>query len=99
MNENQISNIQIIEKEDIPNLKFPSEHISSSEEEKQTLQQQLQRATTLVNLSKHKVSIVFSDSEGVKKVITTIWAITEKMVILKKSTSIPIHRIHSVELL
>ncbi len=99
MNNNETKSIQVIEKETIPNLKFPTEQISSSVEEKLALQKELQRATTLGNLSKHKVSIVFSDIDGPKKVVTTIWAITEKMVILKKSMAIPIHRIHSVQLL
>lgn len=56
----------------------------------------LHHATSLGNLDQHKVNILFEDNEGVKRVNTTIWALTGNRIILKNNRSIPINRIHSV---
>jgi hypothetical protein len=98
MNAINTYDVPIIEKELISQMKFPKDQVNISSEESSILQRELHKATTLGNLSKHKVTIVFSDEEAPKKVTTTIWAITEKNVILKQSISIPIHRIHAVQL-
>ena len=51
----------------------------------------------LGNSKKFKVHIIFEDKEGLKKVETTIWGVTEKNIILKRGTLIPIHRIHEIK--
>jgi hypothetical protein len=50
----------------------------------------------LGNIEHEKVHILFADNEGLKRVNTTIWGVTEDYVILKTSTIIPMERIVSV---
>lgn len=86
----------LIEKEQIVELKFPKTEVLNDEESKRERSRKIHRATSLGNLEKHKVMIVFSDTQGVKKVSTTIWAQTEKKIILKGGNSIPVHCIWDV---
>lgn len=93
------TNISVVEKEAVTDMSFPSESVVTDVSKMDQLMKELHRATSLGNLSKHKVNIIFEDNSGVKKVNTTIWAITEKSVLLKKGVFLPIHRIHNVDLL
>lgn len=86
----------LIEKEEVAQLKFPSDEVLTDEESKHVRAQRIHRATSLGNLEKYKVSIVFEDTTGLKKISTTIWAQTEKKIILKGGNSIPVHRIWDV---
>lgn len=86
----------VIEKEDIEGLIFPVGEVLMTPTERQALSSQLERASALGNLDKHKVHIRFEDAEGIKTVHTTIWAVTERSVLLKAGRSIPKHRIHSI---
>lgn len=88
--------INDIEKESIEGLRFPNEELHLNGETRAQLRQELDRASTLGNIKKHKVRILFEDLEGKKSVITTIWGVTGKTVILKGGRSIPVHRIHSI---
>ena len=58
----------------------------------------LDRALTLGNLEHSKIKIYFADDESNKVVETTVWAVTDKRVILKQGVGIPIARILSVTL-
>jgi len=87
-----------IEKEKMIGLWFPEWEVLQTESKRRERAEALHRATHLGNLEKQKVHIYFEDEGGIKKVHTTIWAITERKIILKAGLSIPIHRIHSVEL-
>lgn len=89
----------LIQKEDVVNLKFPNEEVLTTEEEKVALRKKLEQATTLGNGDHGKIKIFFKDSEGTKKVETTIWATGEKNIVLKQGITIPIKRIIGVELL
>ena len=51
----------------------------------------------LGNSLKRKVKIIFKDIVGLKEVETTIWGFTDKNVILKKTTIIPIRCIQEVK--
>ena len=84
-----IQNIQIIEKEQIQFLKFPKEDVLKAAEEKQNRSVDLGRALYLGNLEQEKVRITFQDDSGLKRVETTIWGVTDKSVILKRSSIIP----------
>jgi len=90
------SNIQTIEKEQIKYLTFPKEDVLSNKSEKINRFVELHRALYLGNIEREKVKIVFSDDTNLKRVETTIWAVTDKAVILKKSTIIPLARVVSV---
>jgi len=89
--------VQLIEKEQVGNLKFPDTDVLTTADEKQQLQKTLDKALALGNLDKVKVQIIFEDKEGLKRVDTTVWGITEKNILLKGDRRIPIKRIHSIE--
>ena len=89
-------NVQIVKKEEIKFLKFPKEDVLNNKNEKINRFVELHRALYLGNLEHEKVRITFSDDKSLKRVDTTIWGVTDKAVILKKSTIIPLERIISV---
>jgi uncharacterized protein (UPF0248 family) len=89
----------LIEKEKVVELHFPGEEVLKTKEEIQQRRRDLEKATTLGNAHHGKIKIVFEDNSGLKKVDTTIWATTEKNIILKQGVTIPIHRIHQVKLI
>lgn len=91
-----INQIKHIEKEQIPFLHFPHQEVLNNKREKRDRYRKLRRALTLGNLEHLKVKIVFADDEGAKEVETTVWGITEKSVILKQSTVIPLERVISI---
>lgn len=92
----QKQSFQPIEKEQIEFLNFPKEEVLDLKEDQIIRIHQLKRAQSLGNLEREKVKIFFVDDTGLKKVETTIWAVTDKSVVLKKSTIIPLSRIVSV---
>jgi uncharacterized protein (UPF0248 family) len=87
---------QIIQKEEIANLLFPSTEVLQSSDKINNRRLELERATTLGNAEHGKIKIIFEDKEGLKKVETTIWATTENNIVLKGGVFIPIHRIHEL---
>ena len=89
---------QMIEKEQIENLKFPSTEVLNSAEQINERQAELNRALTLGNREHTKIKIYFEDDTSCKVVETTVWGVTDKRVILKQGVVIPIHRVHSVKL-
>lgn len=89
--------IKKVEKKEIKFLKFPKEDVLSNKAEKLNRFVKLHRALYLDNLKDDKkVNITFFDDMGLKIVETAISGITDKLVILKKSTIIPLARIVSV---
>lgn len=88
---------EMVDKERIAYLKFPQEDVLSDENIKKERWQELQRATTLGNLDKIKFKIFFADDQGHKYTETTIWGLTEKIVILKQGIMIPVHRIFGIK--
>ena len=88
---------QLIEKESIVEFSFPKGDVLDAEEQREERQARIEKGMHLGNASKGKVKIIFEDVEGMKKVETTIWGFTDKNVILKKTTIIPIRRIHEVK--
>ena len=93
-----LDNIQLVEKESVGELVFPIEEILTSDSEILNRKLSIDRAISLGNIEHHKVKIIFSDSIGIKKVNTTIWAVTDKAIVLKQNTIVPIHRIHKLEI-
>ncbi len=88
-----------VDKEQVHLLRFVQEDVLSSETERQRRLWTLNRALTLGNIFKHKCKIYFMTTEGPRYVHTTIWALTERNVILKGGRSIPIHAIYHVSLI
>tara|TARA_B100001057_G_scaffold187105_1_gene187949 strand:- start:837 stop:1127 length:291 start_codon:yes stop_codon:yes gene_type:complete len=86
----------VIEKEIIPNLLFPSQPIDRSKDEMKKLVLKLKRSMILGNIDRTKMRIIFEDNEGIKEVRTTIWAVGDKNIVLKKGVTIPINRLVDV---
>ncbi|MFM7595947.1 MAG: hypothetical protein ACKO4Y_07205 [Flavobacteriales bacterium] len=82
--------IQEIQKEQVPNCTYEK---SSNIEQEVNLRQKLHKAMVLGNTHRGKVTIVFCDDEGLKKVNTTIWAKGEQFITLKGGVWIPISKI------
>lgn len=89
----------LVQKEDVADLHFPKEDVLFSKDDKIARQKILERAIALGNIDHEKVKIEFQDIEGIKRVETTIWGVTNEVIILKKGVIIPIHRITEIELI
>ena len=84
----------IIEKEDIPQLKFSKQEALQTSKERHLRSFYLNRALQLGNLLKNKVKIYFKNhKDHLLQVHTTIWAVTTDFVVLKQGITIPKHRI------
>lgn len=88
------THFETIEKEKIQSLQFPKVDVLQDNEAMSQRVSELNRALSLGNLEHSKTKIFFEDSQSKKVVETTVWGITDKMVILKKGSSIPINRIY-----
>jgi uncharacterized protein (UPF0248 family) len=88
-----------VSKESIAHSQFPAEEVLTDPNERAALKADLEKAEKLVNLERTKIKIIFEDSEAVKSVETTVWATTDKRIILKSGLVIPIHRIHQVKII
>ncbi len=87
--------VKTVEKESIEFLSFQGE---KNFKQHPDLIHQLNQAMRLGNGYHTKVSIYFHDSEGKKRVETTIWAVGNKYVLLKGGVWIPIDSIQEIKL-
>lgn len=85
---------ETIEKENIQALQFPKTDVLVDREAKTQRENELKRALSLGNLEHSKIKIFFEDSQSKKVVETTVWGVTDQMVILKQGSAIPINRIY-----
>lgn len=92
------SEFEKVEKEDVSGYNFPDGEVLKKEDERKLRRTALDRAIALGNLEHHKVKIFFEDAKNKKVVHTTIWAVTEKYIVLKQNVTIPIQRIHKLEI-
>ena len=86
---------KLIEKELISSLSFNDKVEITQHPE---LRGQIDKATILGNGHRSKVSIIFHDDSGLKRVDTTIWAAGAKFICLKGGVWIPIDRILEVKI-
>jgi hypothetical protein len=91
-------NVPLVEKETVKAMFFPREEVLKTVDSAVERRNLLERATVLSNLYHNKVKIVFEDRDGSKMVDTTIWATTDAAIMLKGGVVIPIHRIHTIDL-
>jgi hypothetical protein len=91
-------NVPLVEKETVKAMFFPREEVLKTVDSAKERRNLLERATVLSNLYHNKVKIVFEDRDGSKMVDTTIWATTDTAIMLKGGVVIPIHRIHTIDL-
>lgn len=82
--------LNVIEKENIRNLQFKNQEVLQDNNDQKRREQDLHRAMLLGNGYKGKVKIVFESLAGLNMVNTTIWATTDKNVVLKGGLLIPI---------
>ena len=94
---NKVENPLLVDKEIIGNLHFPEEEILHSPDLKQEREYQLERASSL-GTDKVKIKILFEDTDGLKQVETTVWAVTKDRIVLKHGATIPIKRIHEIKI-
>lgn len=94
MSEN-IETPQLVEKEVIPSLSF---HDTTLVKQHPSLKNQIQDAVTLGNAHHSKVSIIFQDDTGLKRVDTTLWAAGGRFVCLKGGVWLPISRILEIKI-
>lgn len=86
---------ELIEKEMITSLSFSQKQEINQHSE---LYHQIEKATILGNAHRSKVSIIFQDDSGLKRVDTTVWAAGLKYICLKGGIWIPIARIVEIKL-
>ncbi|MCB0429314.1 MAG: hypothetical protein H6585_12195 [Flavobacteriales bacterium] len=87
-----------VEKEHLGGMRFKKSEVLNDKEEITTRKKLLEIATSLGNVYRRKVKILFEVEEGLKRVETTIWATTEGNIILKGGRIIPIHCIRQVSI-
>lgn len=95
---NATTTFEIIEKEMIGSLKFPQDEVLQDNELIKQREADLNRALALGNLEHSKIKIYFEDDKSRRLVETTVWGVTDKRVILKQGTVIPINRVHKISL-
>lgn len=93
-----IDDYQLIEKEEVSSFHFPLEDVLTSSDAKKERQASIDRAISLGNLEHQKVKIFFKDDKGFKVVDTTIWAVTDSVIVLKQNNVLPINRILKLEI-
>ncbi|MFT7613136.1 MAG: hypothetical protein ACI9J3_002106 [Parvicellaceae bacterium] len=91
--------ICLVEKEIVSALHFPKDDVILGIQGRKERDAKLRQALSLGNIEHIKVKITFQDIEGTKQVETTIWGITDKSIILKKGSIIPIHRVTEVTII
>lgn len=89
---------KLVEKELVASFHFPEGEVLEKIEDQKMRKSDLDRAISLGNIEHLKVKIYFADDEGDKVVNTTIWAITDNAILLKKNVVIPIRRIIKLEI-
>ena len=88
------THFETIEKENIGLLTFPKGDVLQDNYAIHQRATDLNRAQALGNLEHSKIQIFFEDNLSKKMVETTVWAVTDKSVVLKKGVDIPINRIY-----
>jgi hypothetical protein len=83
------NDIERVEKESIPGLKFTKAAKKPSEE----LIRKLHQAEKLGNAFKGKVTIRFETEQGTKETETTIWNLMDEHIQLKAGVTIPLSAI------
>lgn len=94
----EFANTTKIEKENLDQIQFLDKEVLSDKISIKERKINLNRALILGNAYRRKVKIIFSTSDGLRQVETTIWAVTEENVILKGGRLIPIKSVNKVRI-
>ena len=90
--------IRKIEKEQLKECAFKQPVHKHTEFELRERNRRLYLAMLMGNNFQSKVKIVFNTLEGYREVFTTVWATTEKFILLKGGNFIPLESIAYVEI-
>ena len=82
--------IAIINKESIPKLQFHPIEVISDEKAREERSRKLHLGMILGNAYKTKVRIIFKGLNRINAVDTTIWATTDKNIVLKGGVLLPV---------
>jgi len=96
--EKDIKRPELIEKEEVANLRLPAEEVLLTPDCIKIRKADLEKALKLGNVEQGKIKVIFEDSEGIKQIETTVWGVTDKRIILKQGIVLPIHRIHEIKI-
>lgn len=92
------TNIDLIDKEHIPSLKFGKEDVLQDANARSIRYYNLNRAAILGNAYRNKAAITFRTEKGdIKCVNTTVWTYDDRFVLLKSGTFLPLKSILKVE--
>ena len=86
----------LVDRMDLVSMVFPEEDVLTTADEKSDRCAALHRATQVGNLQRTKVELEFWDQGGCKRVATTVWACTSKVVVFKEGMTLPVHRVARV---
>jgi len=86
-------NAELIQKEDIANYKF----LEAPVKDIQVQKDKLLNSVRLGNEFKSKAYITFQTDQGVKKIETTVWSVTEKYLQIKNGVSIPLKSLIDIQ--
>ncbi len=90
--------IMLVPKEHLPGIiSLNPIDVLETDQERKYRARMLYMAMILGNGYKSKVKITFESIDGPRKVETTVWATTDKSVMLKGGISLPVSTIFSVE--
>lgn len=90
--------IRKIEKDQLKECAFEKPAASYDDFELRERNRRLYLAMLMGNNFQSKVKIVFNTSEGYREIVTTVWATTEKYILLQGGFNIPIEAISYVEM-
>lgn len=94
-----MESVKIIEKEELPSIKFVSYDVLNTKEERAARREQVEKAMLLGNSSKGKSKIFFMSVNGLTEVETTVWSASDDVITLKSGLMIPLHAIQRIELI
>jgi uncharacterized protein (UPF0248 family) len=90
--------VMTVPKENVGQMKFYQEDVLKEASSRKLRMYDLEKALSLGNLYRQKVTIVYALRNGdLQQVQTTVWSVGEQYVILKGGITIPVHSILKVE--
>ncbi|WP_266204399.1 hypothetical protein [Pontibacter kalidii] len=96
--ETYVNTIPMLEKEQIPFLRFGHDDVLTDPEARKKRMWDLNRAAMLGNGYRGKVEITFQTADGkLHRVDTTVWAVDDRYMTLKAGCSIPVTSIIGIE--
>ncbi|OKL39417.1 hypothetical protein [Pontibacter flavimaris] len=96
--ETYVNTIPMLEKEQIPSLRFGRNDVLTDPENRKKRMWDLNRATSLGNVYRGKVEITFQTDDGeLHRVDTTVWAVDDRFMTLKAGCAIPVTSIVGIE--